>query len=121
PDLIGVEIYPDAILRMKQGGCPSEIVFPNPTPAHISGAIGIYANTPHPHAAALFVDFMKSAEGAKILASTGRLSGRKGIKSLYDELTNLEERAFRVLVVTREKSKKIAKPMEKIMKEILVP
>jgi len=64
---------------------------------------------------------MKSAEGAKILASTGRLSGRKGVKSLYEELSNLEERGIPVLVVTPEQSEKIAKPMEKIMKEILVP
>ena len=64
---------------------------------------------------------MKSAEGAKILASTGRLSGRKGVKSLYEELTNLEERGVPVLIVTPEQSEKIAKPMEKIMKEILVP
>jgi len=118
---IAVEIYPDAILRMKQDGCPAAIIFPNPTPAHISGAIGIYANTPHPHAAALFVDFMKSAEGAKILAATGRISGRKGVKSSYEELANLEERGIPVLVVTPEQSEKIAKPMEKIMKEILVP
>jgi ABC-type Fe3+ transport system substrate-binding protein len=105
---------------MKQGGCPAAIVFPNPTPAHISGAIGIYVNTPHPHAAALFVDFMKSAEGAKILAATGRISGRKGVKSLYEELANLEERGIPVLVVTPEQSEKVQKPMEKIMKEMLV-
>jgi iron(III) transport system substrate-binding protein len=117
---IGVEIYPDGILRMKQGGCPAEIVFPNPTPAHISGAIGIYVNTPHPHAAALFVDFMKSAEGAKILAGTGRISGRRGVKSFYEELSNLEERGIPVLVVTPEQSEKIQKPMEKIMKELLI-
>ncbi len=86
---VGVELYPDGMLRMKQDGCPAAIVFPNPTPAHISGAIGIYTNTPHPHAAALFLDFMKSAEGAKILAATGRVSGRKGVRSVYDELSNL--------------------------------
>jgi iron(III) transport system substrate-binding protein len=118
---IAVEIYPDGLLRMKQGGCPASLVFPNPTPAHISGAIGIYANTPHPHAAALFIDFMKSIEGAKILASTGRISGRKGVKPLYDELANLEERGISVLVVGPEQSEKVSKPMEKIMKELLVP
>jgi iron(III) transport system substrate-binding protein len=115
---VAVEIYPDAILRMRNDGCPASIVFPNPTPAHISGAIGIYANAPHPHAAALFVDFMKSVEGAKILASTGRISGRKGVKSFYEELANLEERVP-LLVVTPEQSEQVAKPMEKIMKEIL--
>ena len=118
---VAVEIYPDAILRMKQDGCPSAIVFPNPTPAHISGAIGVYVNTSRPHAAALFIDFMKSAEGAKILASTGRLSGRKGVKSLYDDLNNLEERGIPLLVVGPEQSELVAKAMERIMKDILVP
>src|SRR5882724_2252596 len=118
---IAAEIYPDAILRMKQGGCPTEIVFPNPTPAHISGAIGVYTNTPHPHAAALFIDFMKSAEGAKILASTGRISGRKGVRSVYDELSNLEERGIPLLIVGPDQSEQVSKPMEKIMKDLLVP
>jgi iron(III) transport system substrate-binding protein len=118
---VAVEIYPDAILRMKQEGCPSAIVFPNPTPAQISGAIGIYTNTPRPHAAALFIDFMMSADGAKILASTGRVSGRKGVKSLYDDLNNLEERGIPLLVVGPEQSELVSKPMERIMKDILVP
>jgi ABC-type Fe3+ transport system substrate-binding protein len=106
---------------MKQEGCPSAIVFPNPTPAQISGAIGIYTNTPRPHAAALFIDFMMSSEGAKILASTGRVSGRKGVKSLYDDLNNLEERGIPLLLVGPEQSELVSKPMERIMKEILVP
>src|SRR5262245_12623271 len=118
---VGVEIYPDGILRMKENGCPAAIVFPNPTPAHISGAIGIYVNALRPHAAALFVDFIKSPEGAKILASTGRISGRKGMKSFYEELSHLEERGIPLLVVTPEQSEQVAKPMEKIMKDILVP
>ena len=40
------------------------------------------------------------------------------MKSLYEELANLEERVP-LLVVTPEQSEKVAKPMEKIMKEIL--
>src|SRR5215208_7513070 len=107
---VAVEIYPDGLLRMKQGGCPAALVFPNPTPAHISGAIGIYTNTKNPHAAALFMDYMKSAEDAKILASTGRISGRKGVKSLYDELNNLEERGIPLLIVGPEQSELVAKP-----------
>jgi iron(III) transport system substrate-binding protein len=118
---VAVEIYPDAILRMKGNGCPATLVFPNPTPGHISGAIGIYANAPRPHAAALFVDFMKSAEGAKILAGTGRVSGRRGVRSIYDELSNLEERGVPLLVVTPEQAEQVARPMEKIIKELLVP
>ncbi|MGZ8426123.1 MAG: hypothetical protein ACXWYD_14335, partial [Candidatus Binatia bacterium] len=78
-------------------------------------------NTKNPHAAALFLDYMKSAEGAKILASTGRISGRKGVKSLYDELNNFEERGIPLLIVGPEQSELVSKPMEKIMKDLLVP
>jgi iron(III) transport system substrate-binding protein len=116
---IAVEIYPDAILRMKQKGCPATIVFTNPTPAVIGGTYGIYANAPHPHAAALFIDFALSAEGSKILAATGRVHRRKGMKSLYDELSDLEEKGVRLLVVTPEQTDEVRKPMEKIMKELL--
>ncbi|HWP57451.1 MAG TPA: extracellular solute-binding protein [Candidatus Acidoferrales bacterium] len=116
---IAAEIYPDAIARMKQNGCPATIVFPNPTPAVVGGNISIYANAPRPHAAALFVDFVLSAEGSKILASTGRIPGRKGMKSLYEELSDLRERGVPLLVVTPEQTEQVAKPMEKIMKELL--
>jgi ABC-type Fe3+ transport system substrate-binding protein len=75
---IAVETYPDAILRMKRNGCPATIVFANPTPAVIGGNYGIYANTLHPNASALFVDFALSAEGSKILAATGRVTDEKG-------------------------------------------
>lgn len=117
---VAVELYPDAVLRMKSKGCPADIIFPNPTPAQVSGPIGIYVNAPHPHAAALFVDFMKSAEGAKILASTGRISGRKGAGSFYEELSNLDEKGVPLIVVTPDKTEEVAKPLQNIMKDILV-
>jgi iron(III) transport system substrate-binding protein len=117
---IAVEIYPDAILRMKQNGCPATIVFANPTPAVIGGNYAIYANTSHPHAAALFIDFALSAEGSKILAATGRVHRRKGMKSFYEELSDLDERGVPLLVITPEQTEEVRKPMEKIMRELLV-
>lgn len=117
---VAVELYPDAVLRMKSQGCPADIIFPNPTPAQVSGPIGIYTKAPHPHAAALFVDFMRSEEGAKILASTGRISARKGVKALYEELSDMDERGIPLIVVTPELTEELAKPLHKIMKEILV-
>ncbi len=116
---VAVEIYPDAILRMKQKGCPATIVFPNPTPALAGGNYGINVNAPHPHAAALFVDFVLSADGAKILSGTGRIPTRKGARSVYEELSNLEEKGVPIFVVTAEQTDEVAKPMEKIMKELL--
>src|SRR5881296_1528003 len=116
---VAVEIYPDAILRMKQKGCPATIVFPNPTPALAGGNYGINVNAPHPHAAALFLDFVLSADGAKILSGTGRIPTRKGARSVYEELSNLEEKGVPIFVVTAEQTDEVAKPMEKIMKELL--
>lgn len=117
---VAVELYPDAILRMRQRGCPAEIVFPNPTPALAGGNYGVNVNAPHPHAAALFVDYVLSGEGAKILAGTGRIPRRKGARSVYEELNNLEERGVAVHVVTAEQTDQVSKAMEKIMKEMLV-
>ena len=117
---IAVEVYPDGILRMKQRGCPAEIVFPNPTPAIAGGNYGINVNAPHPHAAALFVDFVLSADGAKILSGTGRIPRRKGARSGYDELANLEEKGVPLYVVTAEQTDQVSRAMEKIMKELLV-
>ena len=117
---IAVEIYPDAILRMKQNGCPATIVFANPTPAVVGGNYAIYANTSHPQAAALFIDFALSAEGSKILAGTGRVHRRKGMKSFYEELSDLDEKGMPLLVITPEQTEEVRKPMEKIMKELLV-
>ena len=117
---IAVEVYPDGILRMKQKGCPAEIVFPNPTPALAGGNYGINVNAPHPYAAALFVDFVLSAEGAKILSGTGRIPRRKGARSVYEELANLDEKGVPLYVVTAEQTDRVSKAMEKIMKEMLV-
>jgi len=105
---------------MRQRGCPAEIVFPNPTPALAGGNYGVNINAPHPHAAALFVDFVLSAEGAKILAGTGRIPTRTGARSIYDELNNLEEKGVTLHVVTAEQTDRVSKAMEKIMKEMLV-
>jgi iron(III) transport system substrate-binding protein len=117
---IAVEIYPDAILRMKQNGCPATIVFANPTPAVVGGNYAIYTNTSHPNAAALFIDFALSAEGSKILAATGRVHRRKEMKSFYEELSDMDERGVPLLVITPEQTEEVRKPMEKIMKQLLV-
>src|SRR5690242_8098366 len=117
---IAAEVYPDGILRMRQKGCPVEIVFPNPTPAIAGGNYGINVKAPHPHAAALFVDFVLSADGAKILSGTGRIPRRKGARSIYDELNNLEEKGVNLHIVTAEQTDRLSPATEKIMKEMLV-
>lgn len=117
---IAVEVYPDAVARLRHNGCPATIVFPNPTPGVPGGVMGIYTNSPNPHTAALFVDFILSAQGAGILARTGRLSARKGIKPKFVELADLDGKGVALVVVSPEQAEKLAKPIAKLIKEILV-
>jgi hypothetical protein len=43
------------------------------------------------------------------------------VKSAYEELSKLIERGIPLLVVTPEQAEQVAKPTEKIIKELLVP
>ena len=83
------KFIPTRILRMKQKRLPGGDCFSQSDAGARRRQYGINTNAPHPHAAALFVDFVLSAEGAKILAGTGRVPRRKGARSIYDELANL--------------------------------
>ena len=42
------------------------------------------------------------------------------MKSFYEELSDLDEKGVHLLVVTPEQTEEVTKPMEKIMKELLV-
>lgn len=48
-----------------------------------------------------------------------RVHRRKGMKSLYEELSDLDERGL-PLLVTPEQTEEVRKAMEKIMKELLI-
>jgi iron(III) transport system substrate-binding protein len=116
---IGVELYPDSVARMKhEKNCPVNIVYPNPTPAQLGTISGIASRASHPHAAALLIDFILSGAGADILARTGQLTGRKGIKPPYEEL-DLESKGIRLAVISPQKSNELLPATSKIMQEFL--
>ncbi|MBI2211411.1 MAG: ABC transporter substrate-binding protein, partial [Deltaproteobacteria bacterium] len=71
---IAVEVYPARVAQMKhEKGCPISMVFPNPTPGSLGSHAGIAKSARHPHAAALYLDFTLSAEGASVLTKAGAL------------------------------------------------
>ena len=118
---IGVELYAYRVAQFKQERkCPVAFSFPNPTPGSVGSLAGINRNAPHPHAAALFSDFVLSAEGAKLLASTGRIPGHKDVKSIYEEVSQLEQKGVPLLLVSPEKADELGDVTKKIMEEILV-
>jgi iron(III) transport system substrate-binding protein len=51
--------------------------------------IGIGAKAPHPNAAKLFVDFILSEDGQKIIASFGRVPTRRGVPTIVQGLDKL--------------------------------
>ncbi len=118
---IAVEVYPARVAQMKhEKGCPAEIVFPDPTPGSIGSHTGIVKSARHPHAAALFLDFMLSAEGAALLAKAGGLPARKGAKAAFKEVSNLKDKGIRVVLIGHEKMPKVKDKGYKLMEDILI-
>jgi len=81
---IGVALHGHSLLDFKERGAPIDYVVLAPyfaKPSEIM--LGRYA--PHPHAAALYLDWVLSEEGQSLQSSFGRITARKGIKSQFPE------------------------------------
>ncbi len=77
--------YNHTAYQLKQKHAPVEFVFPEPyVPAKTPTAVWIASHSPHPHAAALFVDFLLSKKGQDIMAQQGRWVSRKDVGYLLD-------------------------------------
>lgn len=72
----------------KRKGAPVEWVAQDPLFTKFQ-PIGIGSKAPHPNAAKLFVDFMLSEEGQKIIASFGRVPTRRGTPTTVQGLEKL--------------------------------
>jgi iron(III) transport system substrate-binding protein len=70
---------------LKSKGAPVEIIFPEPyVVAKTPTGVWIGARAPHPHGAALFVDFLLSKRGQEVMAAQGRWVSRQDVKFLVD-------------------------------------
>lgn len=68
-------------------GAPLKLVYPESGAVGIPLPLAILQRAPHPNAAKLFVDFMRSEEAQAIIVATDRLiSGRAGVASPEPEL-----------------------------------
>jgi len=118
---VGVELHAYQVMQAKRdNGCPISLAFGDPAPASTGSHIGVTKTAPHPHAAALFVDFVLGEEGAKIVAASGRVPTRKGTKALYDELSNLPEKGVNVVVSLPDDAYRLEPVAEKLIKEIVM-
>ena len=103
-------------------GCPIGMVFPNPTPGSLGSHTGIAKTSKHPHAAALYIDFMLSEDGAVALAkSGGAISARKGAQAGWQEILNaVESKRVRTVLIGHEKMAELKDKGYKLMEDIII-
>jgi iron(III) transport system substrate-binding protein len=77
------------VLDLKARGAPIDKVILDPYFAQ-ANKLMIARHAPHPHAAALFIDWSLSEEGQTMITSFGRVVARKGIKQRFPELIEKE-------------------------------
>jgi iron(III) transport system substrate-binding protein len=80
-----IDAFPEEVLQMKKAKAPVDFVLSQPfVPVKTPTTISIAAGAPHPHAAALFVDFLLSKPGQEVMAYQGRWVSRKDVDYLID-------------------------------------
>ena len=77
------------VLDLKGRGAPIEHVILDPYFAQ-ANKLMLARHAPHPHAAALFVDWSLSEEGQSMITTFGRVVARKGVKQRFPELVEKE-------------------------------
>jgi len=82
---IVIDAFPEEVLQMRNAKAPVDFVFSEPfVPVKTPTTVSISSGAPHPHAAALFVDFLLSKPGQDLLASQGRWASRKDANYFAD-------------------------------------
>lgn len=77
-----INARPENMEELKRKGAPTEWVAPNPTTVNIL-PVSVAARAPHPNTARLFVDYMLSEEGQRVLGSQGKTPSRPKIPTTY--------------------------------------
>src|SRR5918996_4473953 len=84
-----VNARPEGLDELKQKGAPVEWVAPRPTTANVL-PIAVARDAPHPNAARLFMDYVLSEEGQRILSAMSRTPVRPGVSTTNPRLSGLE-------------------------------
>jgi len=82
---IVVDAFPEEVLQLKNAKAPVDFIFSEPfVPVKTPTTVSISSGAPHPHVAALFVDFLLSKPGQDLMASQGRWASRNDVGYLVD-------------------------------------
>ena len=77
------------VLDLKARGAPIDHTILDPYFAQ-SNELMLARHAPHPHAAALFIDWALSEEGQSMITTFGRVVARRGVKQRFPELVEKE-------------------------------
>jgi iron(III) transport system substrate-binding protein len=76
---VAVSLYQHRVDEYAEKGAPIRWIAPNPLVGGDPNKIALLKNAPRPNAAKIFIDFMLSIEGQKLLQDKGRSPGRIGV------------------------------------------
>jgi iron(III) transport system substrate-binding protein len=76
---VSVSLYQHRVDEYIEKGAPIQWTAPSPLVGGDPNTISVLKNAPRPNAAKLFIDFMLSADGQKLLQDRGRSPGRIGM------------------------------------------
>jgi iron(III) transport system substrate-binding protein len=113
---IGITLSGHSALELKEKGAPLDWVALDPYFSQ-ANMIMLARYAPHPHAAALFLDWSLSEEGQSIVTSFGRVVARNGVKQRFPELMQKKSRLVDMDLI----DPKVEKVLIKEFREIFVP
>jgi iron(III) transport system substrate-binding protein len=86
---IAIVLSGHTVLDLKARGAPIDQVILDPYFAQ-ANKLMLARHAPHPHAAALFMDWALSEEGQSMITTFGRVVARNGVKQRFPELVEKE-------------------------------
>lgn len=110
---VAVSLYQHRVDEYAEKGAPLQWVAPNPLVGGDPNKISLLKNAPRPNAAKLFIDFMLSAEGQKLLQDKGRSPGRIGMGSKNPRLKGAKTFTMHV---SSEEYEQLGKEFNRIFK-----
>jgi iron(III) transport system substrate-binding protein len=86
---LAIGLSDHTVLDIKARGAPVDQVILDPYFAQ-ANKLMLARHAPHPHAAALFINWALSEEGQSMITTFGRVIARKGVKQRFPELVEKE-------------------------------
>jgi iron(III) transport system substrate-binding protein len=112
---IGITLSGHSALELKEKGAPLDWVALDPYFSQ-ANMIMLARYAPHPHAAALFMDWSLSEEGQGIVTSFGRVVARNGVKQRFPQLMEKKSRLVDMDLIDPA----VAQPLVKEFREIFI-